>query len=102
MRVAIGALLLAISTTTVGCMSQAEKDDIEAICFAEEKSGAKSETSQSEKAIKMADYLRGAIKTTEWKTFMKKSATMEPAKRTLTLQRAARDAGFKSCPLAES
>ena len=97
MRVALLAVVM-----LAGCMSQAEKDDITNICLAVDKSGASTIKDPSEKAMKVASYLRENVKTEKWKTFFKKAATMTEAKRTLELQRAAKDAGLQSCPLADS
>lgn len=95
------ALLVVLVISFTGCMSQAEKDDVTNICFAADKAGAADIKDPSEKAIRAANFLRENVKTEKWKTWLKKSAVMSPAKRTLELQRAAKDAGLSSCPLAE-
>jgi hypothetical protein len=85
-----------------GCMSQEEKDDITNICFAAEKAGAADTKDPSEKAIKSANFLRENVKTEKWKAWLKNAAGKSPAKRTLDLQSAAKDAGLKSCPIADA
>ena len=84
-----------------GCMSQAEKDDIANICFAPERSGVKADKDQSQKAMKMAAFLKEKLTTDKWKTWMKKAATMDQGKRSLDLKRAAEDAGLSSCPIVD-
>jgi hypothetical protein len=95
------ALLLVVAVVLAGCMSKAEKEDIANICFAAERSGAKAEKSSSEKATKMAAFLKENLQTDTWKNFFKKAATMDEGKRTLTIRRAADDAGLKECPILE-
>ena len=82
-------------------MSQAEKDDIANICFESERSGVNAEKEQSQKAMKMANFLKEKLTTNKWKTWMKKAATMDPGRRSLDLKRAAEDAGLASCPIVD-
>jgi hypothetical protein len=96
------ALLLVIPVVLAGCMSEAEKKDIANICFAADRSGANAEKSSSEKATKMAAFLKENLQTDTWKSFFKKAATMDEGKRTLTIRRAADEAGIKDCPILEN
>jgi hypothetical protein len=95
------ALALLLPVVLAGCMSKAEKEDIANICFATERSGAKSEKTSSEKAIKIAAFLKQNLQTDTWKNFFKKAASMDEGKRTLTIRRAADDAGLKECPFLD-
>ncbi|MGZ3422402.1 MAG: hypothetical protein ACXVEF_34890 [Polyangiales bacterium] len=94
--------LLLLSVMLAGCMSKAEKEDIENICFASERSGANAEKSTSEKAVKMAQFLKKNLQTDTWKKFFEKAATMNEGKRTLTIRKAADEAGIKDCPILDN
>lgn len=91
------ATLLLVS----GCLSQAEKDDIGNLCFAVERAGVANEKDVSVKAQKTALFLRSALKTEKWQTFMRNASGMDPAKRTLEMRKAADAAGLKQCPLLD-
>lgn len=84
-----------------GCMSQTEKDDIANLCFAVERAGVAGEKDVSVKAQKTALYLRSALKTEKWQSFMRNASGMDPAKRTLEMRKAADAAGLKQCPLLD-
>jgi hypothetical protein len=93
--------LLLLLVLVPGCMSQAEKDDIANICFAPERSGVKADKDTSQKAMKMATFLKEKLTTQKWKTWMKKASTMDPGRRAVDLKRAAEDAGLSSCPIVD-
>lgn len=75
--------------------------DFDDICNAKERSGANAEPDESQRAMVMAKWLTGKLRTAEAKDLMASLATEDPAARPGRLRDAAKRAGVEPCPFAD-
>jgi hypothetical protein len=75
--------------------------DFDDICNAKERSGASAEPDDSQRAMVMAKWLTGKLRTNEAKDLMASLATEDPAARPGRLRDAAKRAGVEPCPFAD-
>ncbi len=95
MKLVVSVALLAVA----GCSA---KSDFEKICNAEQLSGA-SEGDPSMKAVKMAEWLRANIHSSQAKDTLSGLAVSDSAARGEVLKMAAREAGYTGpCPMADA
>jgi hypothetical protein len=75
--------------------------DFDDICNAKERSGANAEPDESQRAMAMAKWLTGKLRTNEARELMASLATEDPAARPGRLRDAAKRAGVEPCPFAD-
>ena len=108
MRYATSIVLL--FTSFVACQRGADSEvpaayraDIENICDAEARSGALApDQDPNRRSIVVAQWLGGAVKTKEGRSFLVSLATLAPADKGDALRKEAARAGLKSCAVAET
>jgi hypothetical protein len=71
------------------------------LCNAAERSGATEDMDPSERAVKIADWIKTEVKAKEVLDLMGALATMSPERRGPALRDAAKAAGVDPCPLAD-
>jgi hypothetical protein len=107
MKTVVLTALLAMSFVVFsGCSKKKEGKSeyhkgIEMICFAEQKAGAEGITDPSERAMKIANYLKANLKDEKAMKLMQSFATMAPDSRGTRLREEAKKAGLASCPMAD-
>lgn len=77
------------------------KDAYENLCNAAERSGATEDMDPSERAVKIANWIKAEVESKEVLDLMGTLATMSPESRGPALRDAAKKAGVDPCPLAD-
>ena len=78
------------------------KADFDDICNAEERAGAAGEKDPAQKAVKIAMWLQGRLRTSEAKEFLSAMAPTDPAMKGELLRKEAMKHGVSPCPIADS
>ena len=78
------------------------KADFDDICNAEERAGAAGEQDPAQKAVKIAMWLQGRLRTSEAKEFLSAMAPTDPAMKGELLRKEAMKHGVSPCPIADS
>lgn len=76
-------------------------DAYDKICNAAERSGGNAETDPSERAVKVAGWIKAEVTNKEALDLMGSLATMDPGRRADALRDAAKRAGVDPCPMAD-
>jgi hypothetical protein len=84
------------------CSCGAAKADFDDICNAEQRSGVTGETDPTQKAVKIAMWLQGRLRTSEAKKFLSAMASVDPAQKGNLLRTEAAKHGVSPCPIADS
>ena len=107
MKIVVSTLIVAsLLLFSFGCDKGKEGSSeyhkgIEMICFAEQKAGVEGIADPSERAMKIANYLKANLKDEKAMKLMRSFATMAPESRGAHLREEAKKAGLESCPMAD-